>query len=32
VVVLILSLYWLADGMRGGTVAGCPVDVGEGKR
>lgn len=26
-VVLLLSIYWLADGMRGGRVAGCPVDV-----
>lgn len=25
--VLSLSIYWLADGMRGGTVDGCPVDV-----
>lgn len=25
---LLLSIYWLADGMRGGEVAGCPVDVG----
>ena len=24
--VLLLSLYWLADGMRGGAVRGCPVD------
>jgi hypothetical protein len=24
--VLALSLYWLADGMRGGAVRGCPVD------
>jgi hypothetical protein len=27
VVVLVLSIYWLADGMRGGEVAGCPVDL-----
>jgi len=27
VVVLTLSIYWLADGMRGGEVNGCPVDV-----
>jgi hypothetical protein len=27
--VLVLSLYWLADGMRGGEIRGCPVDVGE---
>jgi hypothetical protein len=25
---VLLSIYWLADGMRGGTVAGCPVDPG----
>jgi hypothetical protein len=25
-VVLVLSLYWLADGMRGGEIRGCPVD------
>ena len=25
-VVLVFSLYWLADGMRGGRVRGCPVD------
>ncbi|WP_121821839.1 hypothetical protein [Halostella salina] len=24
--VLLLSLYWLADGMRGGMIRGCPVD------
>lgn len=24
---LVLSIYWLADGMRGGEIAGCPVDV-----
>lgn len=27
-IVLVLSTYWLAEGMRGGTVRGCPVDVG----
>lgn len=27
-VVLVLSLYWLADGMRGGEIAGCPIDPG----
>jgi len=27
-VVLVLSLYWLADGMRGGRINGCPVDIG----
>ncbi|MEF8776455.1 MAG: hypothetical protein V5A43_08140 [Haloarculaceae archaeon] len=26
VVVLLLSLYWLADGMRGGSIRGCPID------
>ncbi|MFC7133410.1 MULTISPECIES: hypothetical protein [Salinibaculum] len=26
-VVLVLSLYWLADGMRGGEIRGCPVDL-----
>jgi len=25
-VLLILSVYWLADGMRGGEVRGCPID------
>lgn len=25
-VVLVLSTYWLADGMRGGEIRGCPVD------
>jgi len=25
-VALLLSIHWLADGMRGGEVAGCPVD------
>lgn len=25
-VALSLSTYWIADGMRGGTVHGCPVD------
>lgn len=27
VVALLLSTYWLADGMRGGEVRGCPIDV-----
>lgn len=27
VVVLFLSTYWLSEGMRGGEVAGCPIDV-----
>ena len=26
VVVLVLSMFWLADGMRGGAIRGCPVD------
>lgn len=26
-VVVVLSIYWLAEGMRGGEVNGCPVDV-----
>jgi hypothetical protein len=26
VVVLLLSIYWLADGMRGGEINGCPVE------
>lgn len=25
-VTLVLSIFWVADGMRGGKVAGCPVD------
>jgi len=25
-VVLVLSVHWLADGMRGGEIRGCPVD------
>jgi hypothetical protein len=27
VVALLLSMYWLADGMRGGEIRGCPVDL-----
>lgn len=27
VVVLVLSIYWLAEGLRGGTIRGCPVEV-----
>lgn len=27
VVVLLLSVFWLADGMRGARIRGCPVDV-----
>lgn len=26
VVVLLLSVFWLADGMRGGEIDGCPVE------
>lgn len=26
-IVLTLSIYWLADGMRGGRINGCPVDL-----
>jgi hypothetical protein len=26
-VVLTLSVYWLADGMRGGEINGCPVEL-----
>lgn len=26
-VALVLSIYWLADGMRGGMVNGCPIDL-----
>ena len=26
-VVLTLSIYWLADGMRGGEINGCPIDI-----
>lgn len=29
IVALTLSIYWLAEGMCGGEVRGCPVDVGE---
>lgn len=25
-VTLVLSIFWVADGMRGGEVAGCPID------
>lgn len=27
-VVLVLSIFWVAEGMRGGEIRGCPVDVG----
>jgi hypothetical protein len=27
VVILFLSTYWLADGMRGGEIRGCPVSI-----
>ena len=26
-VALVLSMYWLADGMRGGEINGCPVEL-----
>jgi hypothetical protein len=26
-VAVLLSIYWLAEGMRGGEIAGCPVDI-----
>jgi hypothetical protein len=26
-VALVLSMYWLAEGMRGGRIGGCPVDL-----
>jgi hypothetical protein len=25
--VVVLSIFWLADGMRGGEIRGCPVDL-----
>lgn len=28
IVALVLSMHWLADGMRGGEIRGCPVDLG----
>ncbi|MDY6765721.1 MAG: hypothetical protein SV377_08640 [Halobacteria archaeon] len=27
VMVLLLSIYWVADGMRGGEIKGCPIDI-----
>jgi len=27
VVALLVSTYWLADGMRGGEIRGCPVVI-----
>lgn len=27
-VVLVVSIYWVAEGLRGGEIRGCPVDVG----
>lgn len=27
-IVLFLSIYWVAEGLRGGTIRGCPVDIG----
>lgn len=29
IALLLLSSYWLADGMRGGRIAGCPVPAAE---
>lgn len=26
-VALVLSIFWIAEGMRGGSIRGCPVDV-----
>jgi hypothetical protein len=26
-VAVLLSIFWLADGMRGGEIRGCPVDL-----
>lgn len=26
-VVLVLSIYWIAEGLKGGTIRGCPVDI-----
>ena len=26
-VAVLLSIFWLAEGMRGGEIAGCPVDI-----
>jgi hypothetical protein len=28
-VTLLLSIHWVADGMRGGEIRGCPVDLNE---
>lgn len=30
ILLLVLSMYWLADGMRGGRIAGCPVSLDDG--
>lgn len=27
VIPLVLSMYWIADGMRGGEINGCPIDI-----
>lgn len=27
VVALLLSMYWVAEGMRGGEIQGCPIDI-----
>lgn len=26
-VLLVLSIYWTAEGLRGGTIRGCPIDI-----
>jgi hypothetical protein len=26
-VAVVFSVFWIAEGMRGGEVAGCPVDI-----
>lgn len=27
IAVVVLSIYWIADGMRGGEINGCPIDL-----
>ncbi|MDY7082979.1 MAG: hypothetical protein SXQ77_11410 [Halobacteria archaeon] len=27
VIILVLSIYWISEGMRGGEIQGCPVDI-----
>jgi hypothetical protein len=27
IVVVVLSIFWIADGMRGGEINGCPIDL-----